>query len=649
MSLKDLMNVVVTPAKLPQARGEVTQKVDVITATDLESSVLGNRNLCEATARLPGASVCVLSRNDANWGAYGGIGPKYSTFMLGGIPIDAFVDPMSLDANAIERIEVQRGPASVFYPNYLSQDFAGNQSPLAGTVNLILKERINVRSTTFQGSLGSYNTLNAQIFHQNHSGSYHYFGGSSFERSDYTDYTIRGSWLNMTKPPEYRKTKVFGGLTVFPDEGEKQKFTIFWQHTWHTGDRGRVYEGFDHEYGTANMGYAVMLGGKLTFQSHIGFRTYDRSWQDCNASDSLLANEGVYQMIVPIDISFAWSHGREDVLSVGADYQAGDYSTWTDPLLGSHLYGNKSSARQVGIYAQEEWRPTTGFTVRGGMRFAQISNDITAVNGRTGAPIHDSWKRLLWNVGFRSTAGDRLSVFANAGSSFAVPALKSSAGTIPSSAKGVPGFDGQLPNLNLTVERGIAVDAGVDLDLPLAITLGVRGFHTTIRDAIVDVVVNQNPSQTQSINVESARCAGGELELSQELNEYVSWYGNLTYMESSIKNAEGGGANTVEIPFCPKSVFHVGAKLQTHFGLRIVAALDVNSGFYDGTSSDTRSFYKPGGVLNVHINQRISESDTYRLEGVIELYNVTANSFALPWQFKNPGFSGMAGVRALLR
>jgi hypothetical protein len=29
-------------------------------------------------------------------GTYGGIGPKYSTMMVNGLPVDAFVDPMTL-------------------------------------------------------------------------------------------------------------------------------------------------------------------------------------------------------------------------------------------------------------------------------------------------------------------------------------------------------------------------------------------------------------------------------------------------------------------------------------------------------------------------------------------------------------------------
>ena len=145
-SLKDTISigeVVITGSKTPQSPGNVTQKIDIIDSKKIQNLISGNRNIAEALMFKPGSSVTALSRNDANWGTYGGIGPKYSIYMLQGLPLDAFVDPMSLELSAVERIEVQRGPASVLYPNYLSQDFAGNQSPLAGTVNLILKEKID--------------------------------------------------------------------------------------------------------------------------------------------------------------------------------------------------------------------------------------------------------------------------------------------------------------------------------------------------------------------------------------------------------------------------------------------------------------------------------------------------------------------------
>ncbi len=112
-----MSEVVVTASKQIESKGNVTQKIDVVTDSALSSIVLTNNNLSEAVGMQPGNAIRPLSRNDANWGTYGGIGPKYSTYMLQGLPIDAFVDPMALDISAISRIEVQRGPASVLYPD----------------------------------------------------------------------------------------------------------------------------------------------------------------------------------------------------------------------------------------------------------------------------------------------------------------------------------------------------------------------------------------------------------------------------------------------------------------------------------------------------------------------------------------------------
>jgi CheY-like chemotaxis protein len=97
MNLDKFLKVVITLSKLPQSESSATQKVDLIDETEIETTVSGNRNICEAISKLPGTSVSVLSRNDANWGTYGGIGKKYSTYMLQGLPIDAFIDPLSLD------------------------------------------------------------------------------------------------------------------------------------------------------------------------------------------------------------------------------------------------------------------------------------------------------------------------------------------------------------------------------------------------------------------------------------------------------------------------------------------------------------------------------------------------------------------------
>jgi outer membrane receptor protein involved in Fe transport len=158
--------IVVSAQKVETEQRKITQKIDVYTEQEIQHRTLVNRNLAEIFLYSPGAFVNTLSRNDANWGSYGGLGPKYNTYLLDGLPIDSFVDPMSLDYLNLERAEIHRGPASIMYSNYMSMDFAGNQAPLAGISNLITKEKIAQPMTLISLGGGSWNTMEGRIYHQ---------------------------------------------------------------------------------------------------------------------------------------------------------------------------------------------------------------------------------------------------------------------------------------------------------------------------------------------------------------------------------------------------------------------------------------------------------------------------------------------------
>lgn len=635
-----LKEVVVTGSKTAQSPGNVTQKIDIVDSREISKLVSGNRNISEAIMYKPGASVTALSRNDANWGTYSGIGAKYSTYMLQGLPLDAFIDPMSIDLMAVSQIEIQRGPASVLYPNYLSQDFAGNQSPLAGTVNLILKERIDKPLTSASTSYGSYNTLNGQFYNQGKTGNLHYFAGVSHESSDYTDYGTEGSWLNIKKNPEYKKTRFFGGATWYPAGSYRQKFTLFVNKTAHAGDAGRVYRGFDHDYATINAGYSAELSDQLRLQAHMGLRRYDRTWQESNFGviDTLLSNNGVIQNIIPADLSLVFSHGNGSSLIAGVDYQGAGYSTWTDPLSGYRSFGNKSRANQAGIYLQEELH-AGDLIWRGGIRYNYVKNNIDLVDG--GAPGEKSkdWTRFLWSTGLKYKFTPDISVSANAGNSFLVPGLKSTAGTIRLSDKGVIGKNGQLPNPDLRPESGLGIDLGADAALQANLKVAVRGFYLAITDAIIDNVVSQNPSQTQSINAGETTSAGVEAEVAQALSDRIQWFINYTFMKTSVKDAG-------TVPFAPEQVINAGISLNLPFGMMLNPYLNYNNGFYDSSDEAGRLFFKPGALLNINASQILAESEAYRIELFGNFYNVTNNQYEMPWQFRNPGFSMMAGLRA---
>jgi iron complex outermembrane receptor protein len=642
-----MQEVLVTGSKQPQSPGNITQKIDVVKAIEINSLVTGNRNVAEAIMYNPGVSVSTLSRNDANWGTFSGIGPKYSTYMLQGLPIDAFVDPMSLDLSAIERIEVQRGPASVLYPNYLSQDFAGNQSPLAGTVNLILKDNIEKPLTRVSASYGSYNTLNGQIYHEGNAKNLSYFGGASYEMSDYTNYGTENSWLNMQKDPEYRKTKLYGGLTFRPADDGRQKLTLFINKTFHSGDAGRLYRGYNNDYGIINTGYSIELNDRLNLQAHIGLRQYNRTWQESkfNELDTLLSNNGVVQNIVPLDVAFFIKHGKKNLLAVGSDYQGASYSTWSDPLQGYKTYGNKSRATQAGLYAQEEIH-IEGFIIRAGLRYSYINNNIDFINGGAPGIKSNDWSSLIWSAGVRYNLNSNISFYANGGNSFLTPGLKSVGGTINLEDQGVAGRNGQLPNPDLKPEAGLGIDAGTDISLPTNLKFSLRGFMINIDDAIIDNVVSQNPSQTQSINAGKSSSKGFEVEIKQQLASYLHWFVNYTYMKTTVENQYDEDQDGAEIPFAPAHIANLGVSVSTSFGLQVSPYLSYNGGYYDSSSKIGRTFFKPGELLNVYVSQVLASSDVYRIEFFGQFYNLTDNRFEMPWQFQNPGFSGMGGLRA---
>ena len=649
----EMEELIITGSKMPQTPGNVTQKIEIITAAQFDDRVMASGNLAELLSYSPGNFANVLSRNDANWGSSGGLAHTYKGYMLDGLPIDSFVDLQSLDPWAFERIEDQRGAASVLYPTYLAMDFAGNQSPLAGTANFILKERIRDTMTRAGVYYGSYNTKGTRFYHQRASGNLNMFFGADYESSDYTDYGTDGSWLNMIKDPQYEKTKLYMRGTYYLPGPAGHRVGVYAHRTWHDGDAGRPNRDFNYQYTTINTNYLYPVSESLIAQVKAGYRRYDRLYESDNFSrddngDPILASlalrdeSGVDSRIIPIDASLSLAHGDNDVLTVGADYQSSTYKTHTEVDVA--LTGNDAEATGWGLYAQEEQR-WNDYTFRVGARLTGISHDISRFQGGLPGDDSNSWTKFLWSGGVRYNANPALSLFTNVGSAFKAPGLKSVGGTInPADTLNNASASGHLPNPNIDPESGMSVDVGASY-LPMEdMTVGVRAFYITLDDQIVQIAVPATGSLSQDINAGKTTTMGVELEATHRFSDMVSWFGNYTYTTTDIDNPQDADKDGASMNFVPDHVINLGTTLSLPQDLRAIITLQIYSGINTNISNSSPGELDGYELISARLEKLYKTSDGLDVRLYLEPYNITNNEFELPWGFQDTGFSANGGV-----
>lgn len=643
LSLEKLSDLVVTESKIGQSQETVTQKVELFYPEEFEQQTLHNRNITELLKYTSGQFVNPLSRNDANWGSFGGLGPKYNGYLLDGLPIDSFADAMSLDPWAFGRVEIHKGPASVMYSNYLTMDFAGNETPLAGITNFILKDKIETPATRLNIGGGSYTTFSGAFYHQNSKENLNYFFGASYEQSDYTNYGTPDSWLNIRKDPEYQKTKLYAKLTYLFDRDD-HKLSLFAHHTLHSGDAGRPNRDFNHQYDTVNLEYSNQINSTVHVQLKSGFRGYDRRWGedtfnpgDAVPSFTLREHDGVEQSIFPSDLTVNISHAGGSLLTFGADGQVAGYKGYAE-IDGVKTIATDVDAYSTGIFLQEKYL-LHDWVFRLGARFNYTSHSYNLFNGMAPQKRDNSWDSYLWSVGVRYNLSKSLALYSNAASSFVAPSAKQLGGTLSAASAGVAGQNGQLPSLNLKPETGIGSDFGIEFRPLESLNIGLRGFYNLINDAIVENVVSTAPSQSRSFNAGNAYSYGFECTLEHRLADALRWFGNLTYTASKVENPLDADQDGADISFVPNYVANLGITTVLPFEITVSPYLHLVGDYYDSTSNANRMRFGSYQLLNIKGQKNVFKNGDYTLKASIDLNNILDQRFAMPWQFREPGFN----------
>ncbi|HEY9125007.1 MAG TPA: hypothetical protein VIO15_11755, partial [Bacteroidales bacterium] len=104
--------------------------------------------------------------------------------------------------------------------------------------------------------------------------------------------------------------------------------------------------------------------------------------------------------------------------------------------------------------------------------------------------------------------------------------------------------------------------------------------------------------------------------------------------------------NGSNVSFVPDNVSNFGLTAWLPWQITLSPYVHLAGKIYDSTSKSGRTQFGSYELVNVNLNKSIMITASTKIDAFINLYNITDNRFEMPWQFRDPGFSMMAGVRA---
>lgn len=388
LSLDSLLAVPVsTAAKYKQTAAEAPASISVITSSDLER--YHYRTLAEVLNRVRGFYIS----NDRNY-SYAGIrgfsrptdnndrilllvdGHTFNENVYGSALIGT---EFGIPLEAIERIEIVRGPGSALY----------GAGAMFGVVNVITKDFHSLNGVRVSGSLGTSGYRDASVlFGKAIGGSGGVFVSANFGREDGTtdlyfpeydtDSTNHGVASNNDWDTHYGITAkitlphlvIQSGFT-HRDKGipTASFFTVF------NDSRAKTHDA--HQF--ADMVYTVPLRGPVQVSLRLYGDRYDYSGVYPYGFLSTDQSTGLWW---GSEARLQWDVASNDRLVIGSEYQDNTRSDYAVQLGGEEIFNQNKPFSVVSLYAQNEFQWLEDLSITAGLRYDHHSTCGSTVSPR---------------------------------------------------------------------------------------------------------------------------------------------------------------------------------------------------------------------------------------------------------------------------
>lgn len=537
-------NITDAPASISVVPGEELEKGAYRDLTDALKGVQGIAVTGPAAERdiyirgLPGAYTLILvdgkrqSTRDARTNGNAGFE-------------QSFLPP----ANAIERIEVIRGPMSSLY----------GSDAMGGVINVITKKV----SDKWSGSLSVDTTLNQHSkFGNSLQGSYYITGplvpnlvgvqvwGRGLKRQE--DQITSGT-------PEQRDIDITGRITITPNKdhdimlevGKTKlrrdatvgKTAASGTDAYNLNDRNHWSISHTGRWGptTSEFSFLQETAERTNFNWNAARAAYDENLRSPHIRNSIL--DGKFTTPFELYGSHTLVTGGQFIESVLTDQNPGNRTGLDEEF----------SVKQWALFAEDEWWLTPDFALTGGLRM-----DHHEIYGAHWSPrgyaVWHATEQLTFKGGI--STGFRAPEIRTIAPGYAYTTGGAGCSYGPNGTCGVIlGAPGLQP------EKSTSYEASVLWDNQSGLRLGATYFYTDFKDKIANELVTDpatglpvrweqdtNYRLWRSFNIDDAVMQGVELTADWELTDTVTLRGNYTYTDSEQKTGTYAGLPLARTP-----------------------------------------------------------------------------------------------------
>lgn len=517
----DLGEVVITPTRTPKLLGDVSLHTTIITKEEITKS--GAKNIGEVIEEETGLTVK----------SYGTLGSVTTVSMRGSTASQVLVlidghrmnCPRNGDVDlsefpmldAIERIEIVRGPASALY----------GSGAIGGVINIITKEPSKKPTFSYETSYGTHKTFINKFTHGAKIKKFGYFlsGGQ---------YQSRGHRLNSI----YDAHDIFGKLTYDLTDWSKLSYSMGYYNGEAGSPETKTINDPDNRYHRQRAWGDLMWEARFRKEDKFSIKGYgtdnDLRYYEKTA-DSLHKDDtygGEIQHTVKI--------GERNKVTMGMDVH--------EDRMDSTLSQNHDQTLQA-YWIQNEIKILEPLTLTVGGRW-----DYHPAFGTEGSPKAS----ILYKVTKKTI------LRASGGRAYRAPTLNDLYWYQPPT----PPWGGMFGNPDLKPEKGWAWDMGIDQQIGKNFFGKLTFFRREMDDLIIwqaDDPNNPWTSDWRPQNVDKAHIWGIESELKAKMGKYFSSGVGYTWLETRNKSV---GANyNNHLTYQPMHKANAYLEYKTKFGL----------------------------------------------------------------------------------